>query len=367
MQIALTKKLATAMKINPPRIHEVVDPIFSWTANWTKVWDNRRAEDMLVLVNNETRFVVAIYEVKRNSLKNVAEMMKTAILNTLLSMNLNPDLVAEYMRMSGEVEFVQNSSRKASSWVSKAGMDCALYVASEYNGIPKMFNDTVGSFVNRLIVNCSGAYKDAFYPYVAMINALSKVTGRQAYKYRAFELLVTLDLDIYKAVRKIIVPADIQFKQLHKVLQSVFEWKNYHLYDFTVFDKGSNKMTARIVPSEEDLEYDNEAILMGNHTLSEFLSKQKYIIYTYDMGDSWQHEIQLIDIIDEYHKESPYLLEASGQTPPEDVGGVPGFINFREIMMNPNSPEYKEMQEWAGYWTVELGDWEKRPRVITRI
>lgn len=54
-----------------------------------------------VLVNNATRFTVAIYQVKRNSLKNVAEMMKAAISNTLLSMNLNPELVAEYMRLSG--------------------------------------------------------------------------------------------------------------------------------------------------------------------------------------------------------------------------------------------------------------------------
>lgn len=364
MQIALTKKLAIAMGINPPPIHEVMNPLFLWTANWTKVWDNRRTEDMLVLVNNATRFTVAIYQVKRNSLKNVAEMMKVAISNTLLSMNLNPELVAEYMSLSGEVEFVQNSSRQAASWVTKAGIECAFYVGKEYNGIAKMFSDTIGVAVNRSIVNCSGTNKEGFYPYKSMINALSEVTGKQAYKYRAFELLVTLDLNIYKAVRKIIVPADIQLIQLHKVLQSVFEWRNYHLYDFIVFDKDKCKLTTRIVPFEEDLEYDKEAILMESHTLSEFLAEQKYIIYTYDMGDNWKHEIQLINVIDEYDKESPYLLEASGQTPPEDVGGVPGFIDFREIMMNPNSQEYKEMKEWAGYWTVELSDWEKRPRVV---
>jgi hypothetical protein len=364
MQIALTKKLAIAMKINPPTIHETINPLFSWTANWTKVWDNRRTEDMLVLVNDATRFTVAIYQVKRNSLKNVAEMMKAAISNTLLSMNLNPELVGEYMRLSGEVEFVQNSSRHTASWVTKAGIECAFYVGNEYNGTGKMFSDTIGVAANRTIVNCSGANKVGFYPYKAMINALSEVTGKQAYKYRAFELLVTLDLDIYKAVRKIVVPADIQFTQLHKVLQSVFGWKNYHIYDFTVFDRDKCKLATRIVPFEEDLEYDKEAILMENHTLSEFMSEQNYIIYTYDMGDNWNHEIQLINVIDEYDKESPYLLEASGQTPPEDVGGVPGFIGFREIMMTPNSPEYKDMREWAGYWTVELSDWKKCPRVI---
>ena len=43
---------------------------------------------------------------------------------------------------------------------------------------------------------------------------------------------------------------------------------------------------------------------------------------------------------------------------------VPGFIDFHEIMMNPNSQEYEGMKEWSGYWTIELSDWEKRPRVI---
>lgn len=88
------------------------------------------------------------------------------------------------------------------------------------------------------------------------------------------------------------------------------------------------------------------------------------IIYTYDMGDNWEHEIKLVRIIDEHDDESPYLLEANGQTPPEDVGGVGGFIRFHEIMLNPQHPEYSETKEWAGYWTPELGAWSARPRVV---
>jgi hypothetical protein len=363
MQIVLTKKLADAMGVNSPSAHEVVDPLFSWTANWTKVWDNRRAEDMLVLVNNATRFTVAIYQVKRKDLKNVAEMMRTAISNTLLSMNLNPELVGEYLRLAGEVEFSQNRSRQTAAWVTKAGLECAFYVGREYNGITKMFSDTVGVPVNRNLVNYSGNTSEGFYPYKAMINALSELTGKQAYKYRAFELMVTLDLDVYKAVRRIIVPADIEFARLHKVLQSVFDWKNYHLYDFTIFD-GNNIPVARLVPFEEDLEYDEGAILMKGHTLSKFLPEHKHMVYTYDMGDNWEHKIQLVGVIEEHDKESPYLLEASGQTPPEDVGGIGGFVSFREIMLNPSHPEYGEMKEWAKYWTIELSDWKSRPRAI---
>ena len=88
------------------------------------------------------------------------------------------------------------------------------------------------------------------------------------------------------------------------------------------------------------------------------------MIYTYDMGDNWEHQIQLIRVIDDHDEESPYLLEASGQTPPEDVGGIVGFINFREIMMNPNHPEFEEMKEWAKYWTFELSDWKRQHRLI---
>ena len=364
MQIALTKKLSKAMGINPQASHEDINPLFSWTANWTKVWDNRRVEDMLVLVNNATRFTVAIYQVKRKDLMNVAEKMRTAISNTLLSMNLNPDLVEEYMQLAGEVEFTQNHNRQRASWVTKAGLECAFYVGNEYNGIAKMFSDTVGVPANYHIVSYSGSAKGGFYPYKAMINALTELTDKQAYKYRAFELMITLNLGVYKALRRIIVPADIDFIRLHKVLQAVFSWQNCHLYDFAILGRNKRVAVARLVPFEEDLAYDDNAILMKGHRLSDFFPQHKYMIYTYDMGDNWEHEVQLVGVVEEHDKESPYLLEASGQTPPEDVGGVGGFMNFREIMLNPSHPEYGEMKEWANYWTVELSDWKSRPRVI---
>ena len=113
------------------------------------------------------------------------------------------------------------------------------------------------------------------------------------------------------------------------------------------------------------MEYDEDAMLMEGHILSEFFPMYQHMIYTYDMGDNWEHEIQLIRVIEEYDKESPYLLEASSQTPPEDVGGVGGFISFRDIMLNHSHPEYEEMKEWAKYWTPELGDWESRPESHT--
>lgn len=364
MQIALTKKLTDALGVKLPATDETINPLFTWTANWTTVWDNRRADDMLVLVNNATRFTVAIYQVKRKDLKNVEKMMMAAIVNTLLSMNLNPELVNEYMRLAGELKLVRNNSRQTAAWVTKAGLECAFHVGREYNGIAKMCSDTLGASSNYRIVNYSGNTKDGFYPYEAMVDALIELTGMQAYKCRAFELMVSLDLEVYKAERRLIVPADMKIAQLHKVLQYVFDWKNYHLYDFTIIEEKSKKAVVRMVPTEEDLEYDESAVLMEGHTLAEFFPEYKQILYTYDMGDNWKHIIQLVRVIEEHDGELPYLLEASGQTPPEDVGGVGGFVSFREIMLNPEHPEYAEMKEWSRYWTLELREWKSKPKVI---
>ena len=170
-------------------------------------------------------------------------------------------------------------------------------------------------------------------------------------------------MDIYKATRRLIVPADISFQKFHHVLQEVFSWKNYHLYDFAVLDD-NGKPLVRLVTDEESLAYDEGAVLMEGHKLSEYLPKHKRIIYTYDMGDNWEHRVELVRIIDEHNEESPYLLEANGQAPPEDVGGVGGFIDFREIMLDSGHPEYAETKEWAGYWSHELREWETRPKVI---
>ncbi len=41
MQIAFTKKLTEAMGVKPSAINRTVDPLFSWTANWTNAFDRR--------------------------------------------------------------------------------------------------------------------------------------------------------------------------------------------------------------------------------------------------------------------------------------------------------------------------------------
>jgi hypothetical protein len=364
MQIALTGKLAKALGMKPPTTDENLNPLFTWTANWTKVWENRRTEDLLVLVNNATRFTVAVYQVKRKDLNKIEKKILNAIRNTLLAYNINIELVDEYLRLAGEIEYTKNSNRHASAWVTRVGLECAFHIGREYNGIDKMYSDIVGVASNYRIVDCSSNKSEGFYPYKAMIKAMEDLTGLQPYKSRAFELRITLDLEIYTAERRILVPADMSFTNFHKVIQRVFDWRNYHLYDFTIYNQATEEKELRMVPFEEDLEFDSNAIVMKDYILSDVFPENKKMVYTYDFGDDWIHDIELVQVIEEYDGELPYLLEAKGQTPPEDVGGIGGFLEFRKIMLEVNDPNHEETKVWSRFWTTELSEWNRMSRVI---
>lgn len=364
MQIALTGKLAKTLGMKPPATDENKNPLFTWTANWTKVWENRRTEDLLVLVNNATRFTVAVYQVKRKDLNKIEEKVQNAIRNTLLAYNLNTEMVDKFLDLSGAIEYTKNSNRHASAWVTKAGLECSFHIGREYNGIDKVYCDIVGVASNYRIVNYSSSKSEGFYPYKAMIKAMEDLTGLQPYKSRAFELRITLDLEIYIAERRILVPANLSFTDLHKVIQNLFDWHNSHLYDFSVINQETGDKVLRLVPFEEDLEYDDSAVMMKDYTLSNIFPESKKMVYSYDFGDNWEHHIELVRVIEEYDNELPYLLEAKGQTPPEDVGGTGGFLEFRKIMLDVNDPIHEETKVWSRYWTPEISDWNRKSRVI---
>lgn len=74
------------------------------------------------------------------------------------------------------------------------------------------------------------------------------------------------------------------------------------------------------------------------------------LTYIYDLGDSWQHEIKVLDYTEHYRVEVPQLLEAENRIPPEDVcGGAAGFVAFLEALENPDHPDHDQMVAWYGY------------------
>ena len=68
--------------------------------------------------------------------------------------------------------------------------------------------------------------------------------------------------------------------------------------------------------------------------------------YIYDYGDDWEHDIKLEKILISDPK-SKYPLCTGGKRacPPEDCGGVWGYYDFLEIIMDPSHERYEDILE----------------------
>ena len=144
--------------------------------------------------------------------------------------------------------------------------------------------------------------------------------------------------------RKIIVDENITFHQLHEVIQEVFGWGDYHLYQFSPNGYGSNPVIG--IPSKDDWEQP-EMNSMKTRLNKVFTQEKQSFNYIYDFGDDWVHKIVLEKVVPEPIK-SPVCLDGKGNCPPEDCGGPWGYENMKAILSDPSHEEYKEMKEWLG-------------------
>jgi len=80
--------------------------------------------------------------------------------------------------------------------------------------------------------------------------------------------------------------------------------------------------------------------------------------YTYDYGDSWQHSIQLEGyLFKEKNVKYPICMDGERACPPEDCGGVNGYIRLLKTLSDPEDADYEAMKVWVGKdWDPEKFD-----------
>ena len=72
------------------------------------------------------------------------------------------------------------------------------------------------------------------------------------------------------------------------------------------------------------------------------------ITYEYDFGDGWMHHLELVEIsIHPIDEVLPRIIGGEHACPPEDCGGIHGYRELKEILMNPKHPEYKSSKRWV--------------------
>jgi hypothetical protein len=142
--------------------------------------------------------------------------------------------------------------------------------------------------------------------------------------------------------RRLAVPGTVTLATLHAILQKVMGWGNYHIYLFNV---------GRLQYGEGVSEWAEfaQSVVNAKRVMLQDIAVRKgaSFIYTYDMGDGWEHEIR-VEEIHEGPPEQVRCLEGARSCPPEDCGGPHGYQDMLEIIFDPKHPEYQERREWLG-------------------
>jgi hypothetical protein len=164
--------------------------------------------------------------------------------------------------------------------------------------------------------------------------------GRSCIAVNILQLKVTLKYVKPPIWRIIQVPDDISFYKLHRIIQEAFGWQDYHLFEFDC--KG-------ISIGKPDKEYGNDIKNATRIKVTNYLNEKDKLVYTYDFGDNWVHEIVIEKILQRVEGvKYPRCISGKRSCPPEDVGGVPGYEEFLDAIRDPDHPEHEEMIEWAG-------------------
>lgn len=154
----------------------------------------------------------------------------------------------------------------------------------------------------------------------------------------AYELKISLKHSRPLIWRSVLIPADYTLAQLHDVIQVAMGWENSHLHGFTVGKQ-------QYGPPELDDAINEEKVKLKQI----FPKVGSKILYEYDFGDSWLHEIKLEDVIkDAMELDRPLCTSGQRACPPEDCGGLGGYEGLLEVLSDPKDPEHKEMLQWLG-------------------
>lgn len=157
-------------------------------------------------------------------------------------------------------------------------------------------------------------------------------------------LKITLD-DVKPVVmRRITVRFGVRLDHLHTIVQAAMGWTNSHLWEFRAGGTGWG-------PRDADTDFGDGPLDARKATLLRVLNDVggKTIRYLYDFGDGWEHTIKVEKVFpDVPGLNQPFLLEAIGRCPPEDIGGPSGYMAFIEAIADPNHTRYAEFAELYG-------------------
>jgi hypothetical protein len=116
--------------------------------------------------------------------------------------------------------------------------------------------------------------------------------------------------------RRLEIPSSMPLNLVHALLQIAFDWHDYHLHVFeTVCGEFGSPDQADDWADRQDEATATLAQVAG--------AEQAKVVYSYDFGDDWRHDIVVEKIIPaEPEVAYPRCTGGRRDAPPEDCGGI---------------------------------------------
>lgn len=170
------------------------------------------------------------------------------------------------------------------------------------------------------------------------------------YKNIVFQFKIEL-FDIEPLIwRRILVPSDYNFWDLHVAIQDSMGWLDYHLHHFEIRKKHKREESRLGIPDFEGMA-DMPEVFPGwevpVHLYFEELGMEAR--YNYDYGDDWWHTVKLEGYI--YREKGikyPVCIGGERACPPEDCGGAYGYYNVLDTLSDPDHDDHEAMRTWVG-------------------
>ncbi len=160
--------------------------------------------------------------------------------------------------------------------------------------------------------------------------------------------------------RRFSLPGDASFFDLHLAIQDSFGWEDRHLHQFELRSRRELEATFTSTPGDEEKE--NEYGGFENRVIDVVQSGWPNFHYVYDFGDWWEHLVTFENLVSAGQEGtslglSPMMHDGQGLCPPEDCGGVQGFL---ELL----SGESEFAQEYPAEFLQKLREGEFHPPAV---
>lgn len=150
--------------------------------------------------------------------------------------------------------------------------------------------------------------------------------------------------------RRIQVPENYTFLDLHNAIQAVMDWEDYHLHEFKMINPKTGEPEIIGMEGNDFEAFGGPLVPEQKAKISDYFTlENKDALYTYDFGDNWQVKVRLEKILPK-KEGTDYPLCTAGKRAavPEDIGGIWGYEDMLEILKNSEHEEYEDTVLWLG-------------------